>query len=74
MVTMMELLVVMVVTTMTTRNDDDNVSLASRRKNESNYKFEKRRPFVPRPVPPFIPNPRDQRPMKECLLSMSTCF
>jgi hypothetical protein len=56
-------------------NDDDNVPLTSRKKSELRYKFEKRRPFVPRPVHPHLcQNPRDQRLMKEYLLSMSTCF
>jgi hypothetical protein len=38
-------------------NDDDDVPLTSRKKSELRYKFEKRQPFVPRPVPPFMPEP-----------------
>ncbi|CAB3993718.1 Hypothetical predicted protein [Paramuricea clavata] len=56
-------------------NNDDNVPLTSRKKNELRYKFEKRRPFLPRPVPPFIPEPKRPAPDERIYpLSMSTCF
>jgi hypothetical protein len=51
-------------------NDGDDVPLANRKKNNSKgYKFEKRRPFVPPQLPPFIPEletpaPDDQFPIE----------
>jgi hypothetical protein len=44
------------------RTNDDTVPLISRKKSELRYKFEKRRPFVPRPVPPFTPVPERPAP------------
>ncbi|CAB4001872.1 Hypothetical predicted protein [Paramuricea clavata] len=43
-------------------DNDDNVPLACRKKSESKYKFEKWQPFLPRPLPLFIPEPNIPAP------------